>query len=453
MPTLSAISPLDGRYQAETEALLPYMSESALYRARVQVEVEYLIFLSRARKLDWVPPLDAPQQATLRQLYRNWSLASAEGVAAWDRKINHDVKAVEYWLRDRLTELGLEHWHELVHWALTSEDVNNLAYALLLQGARDRVILPNLQAIYAILRSFARDEADTAMLARTHGQPATPTTLGKEMNVFAHRLHRAMDGIAAIKLTGKLNGATGTYAAQVAAAPQIDWPTFSRGFIRMLELDPILLTTQIEPHDTIAELCDAIRRANVILLDLDMDIWRYISDGYFLQQALPHEVGSSTMPHKVNPIDFENSEGNLHLANALLELFARKLPISRLQRDLSDSTMMRSVGVALGYCLVAYSRTIKGLNKLSVNHPLLLQTVQAHPEVLAEAIQTILRREQYPEPYEVLKHLTRGQTPTLTDIHAFIAELQVNPEVRDELLALVPEQYLGIAPALARLAP
>ena len=450
---LNTLSPLDGRYQRDVAALIPYCGESALYRARVQIEVEYLVMLTRTRNLPFAPPLEPAQQNQLRQLYLTWNDDSAAAVAAWDRRVNHDVKAVEYWLRERMTALGLQRWHEAIHWALTSEDVNNLAYALLLREARDQVIIPALRVVASTLRQMALDEADTVLLARTHGQPATPTTLGKEMNVFAHRLHRAIQGLATIQLTGKLNGATGTYAAQVVAAPQVDWPAFTRAFLKLLDIEPVLLTTQIEPHDTIAELCDALRRANVILLDVAMDMWRYISDGYFSQVSVAGEVGSSTMPHKINPIDFENSEGNLHLANALLEVLSRKLPISRLQRDLSDSTMLRNLGVALGYSLLAYRRTARGLGKLAVNADAMLADVQRHPEVLAEAIQTILRRENYPEPYEALKRLTRGQTPTLATIHAFVETLDVTPAVRDELLALVPENYTGLAAKLARLKP
>jgi adenylosuccinate lyase len=273
------------------------------------------------------------------------------------------------------------------------------------------------------------------------------------MNVFAHRLGRANDGLARIAITGKLNGATGTYAAQVAALPQVDWLRFSQAFVRFLELTPTMLTTQIEPHDSLVEVCDALRRVNTILLDLDMDMWRYISDGYFVQRLAPHEVGSSTMPHKVNPINFENSEGNLQVANALLELLSRKLPISRLQRDLSDSTVLRTLGTAFGHSLVGYRRTLRGLGRVQPNAATIRAELAAHPEVLAEAIQTILRREQYPEPYEVLKRLTRGQTPTLDDIRQFIATLDVAPAVKAELAALTPAEYTGLAAKLARLQP
>lgn len=450
---LETLSPLDGRYRLDIEPLAPYFSESALYRARVQVEIEYLIFLARAPGISFVPALDPRQQAALRALYRHWTLETAAAVAAWDRRVNHDVKAVEYWLRSELAARGLERWQEAVHWGLTSEDVNNLAYALLLREGRDRVLLPALKEIEVELRGMALRYAEAPLLARTHGQPATPTTLGKELNVFVHRLRRAVDTLAGIELVGKLNGATGTYAAHYAALPEVDWITFSRAFMRSLQLGTTLLSTQIEPHDTIAELCDALRRANTILLNLDQDVWRYISDGFFTQTVVAAEVGSSTMPHKVNPIDFENSEGNLALAGALLELFSRKLPVSRLQRDLSDSTVLRNLGVAFGYSLLAYNRTLKGLRKLSADEDRLREVVAEHPEVLAEAIQTILRREAFPEPYEALKQFSRGATLTLDDIHRFVDSLDIRPEVKREIKALRPETYLGLAPALARLAP
>lgn len=289
------------------------------------------------------------------------------------------------------------------------------------------------------------------MLARTHGQPATPTTFGKEVNVFYMRLRRANQDLQSLRLTGKLNGATGSFAAQAAALPHVDWLRFSRAFVRALDLEPVLLTTQIEPHDSLAALCDALKRANTILIDLCQDFWRYISDGYLGQAARPGEVGSSTMPHKVNPIDFENAEGNLGLANALLEQFSRKLPISRLQRDLSDSTVLRNMGVGFGYSLLGYQRTLRGLDKVAVRRERLHEDLLAHPEVLAEAVQTILRREGYPEPYEVLKQLTRGQPLTLERLYEFVEELEVTEHVRAELRALQPDQYIGLATQLARL--
>lgn len=448
---LDALAPLDGRYRRDVAALAAYFSEAALFRYRVRIEVEYLIFLARTPSLTFIPTLTASQQARLRALYRQFSREDAQAVAAWDRRVNHDVKAVEYWLRERLAGLGLEAWAEAVHFALTSEDVNNLAYALLVREARDLVLLPALNELHGVLRELALVEAETPMLSRTHGQPATPTTFGKEMAVFASRLRRATADLSAVQLTGKLNGATGTFAAHAVAAPELDWLTFSRAFIRTLDLEPLLLTTQIEPHDTLATLCDTLKRLNTLLLDLCQDYWRYISDGYLVQAAQAGEVGSSTMPHKVNPIDFENGEGNLGLANALLEFFSRKLPVSRLQRDLSDSTVLRNLGVAFGYSLLAYRRIQRGLGKVAVNREYLLEVVRAHPEVLAEAVQTILRRAGYPQPYEALKELTRGRVLTLADLATFIANLDVDATVKDELSTLTPEGYVGLAAKLARL--
>jgi adenylosuccinate lyase len=448
--SLTTLAPLDGRYRPDVAALEAYFSEAALFRYRVRIEIEYLIFLTKARDVTFVPPLSPQTIAELRGLYRAFSAEDAEEIAVWDRKVNHDVKAVEYWLRERLTKLGLDDWREALHFALTSEDVNNLAYALMVREARDLVILPMLGELGAALRELALREAATPMLARTHGQPATPTTLGKEIAVFVARLRRAQAALADVKLTGKLNGATGTFAAHAAALPDMDWLTFSRAFVRMLDLEPVELTTQIEPHDSLAELCDAFKRANTLLIDLCQDIWRYIGDGYLVQAPKAGEVGSSTMPHKVNPIDFENGEGNLGLANALLEFFSRKLPISRLQRDLSDSTVLRNLGVAFGHSLFAYRRIQKGLSKLSVDHERLTEDLRAHPEVLAEAVQTILRREGYQQPYEALKGLTRGHALTLGDLRAFVDTLEVSESVKAELRGLTPEGYIGLAPKLAR---
>lgn len=451
MNRLAALSPLDGRYRGDVAALASHFSEAALFRYRARVEIEYLLFLCRARGIDFVPALDAQQQAALRGLYRQFSDDDALSISAWDRKVNHDVKAVEYWLRERLDQLGLGAWKEAVHFALTSEDVNNLSYALMVREARDGVILPALGRLLERLRELADQEADSAMLARTHGQPATPTTFGKEVNVFFQRLRRAVADLTAIRLTGKLNGASGTLAAHAVALPSVDWLKFSRAFVRSLDLEPVLLTTQIEPHDTLAALCDALKRVNAILIDLCQDFWRYISDGYLAQAPAAGEVGSSTMPHKVNPIDFENAEGNLGLANAMLEHFARKLPVSRLQRDLSDSTVLRNLGPAFGYSLLAYSRVLRGLGKVALRHEQLLADLEAHPEVLAEAVQTILRRVGYPEPYEALKGLTRGRALTLEDLRRFIDGLDVAEEVKEELRALEPAGYLGLARKLALL--
>jgi len=451
MSSLAALSPLDGRYRKDLAPLVSYFSEAALFRYRVQVEVEYLIFLARAPSVGFVPPLEPQQQAALRALYRQFSDADALAIAAWDRKVNHDVKAVEYWLREQLERLELGAWSEAVHFALTSEDVNNLAYGILVREARDLALLPALAALLERLRELADAEAATPMLARTHGQAATPTTFGKEANVFFMRLRRATDELRGQRLTGKLNGATGTFAAQAAALPSVDWIKFSKAFVRSLDLEPLLLTTQIEPHDSLAMLCDAIKRINVILLDLCQDFWRYVSDGYLAQARREGEVGSSTMPHKVNPIDFENAEGNLGLACALLEHISRKLPVSRLQRDLSDSTVLRNLGVAFGYSLLGYQRTLRGLGKVTVRHAVLQADLADHPEVLAEAVQTILRREGFPEPYEALKALTRGRELTLETLRGFVETLAVSESVKTELRALTPEGYTGLAAKLARL--
>ncbi len=447
---LTTLSPLDGRYQPDVAALEAYFSEAALFRYRARVEIEYLIFLTKARDVTFVPKLSAQAVGELRGLYRAFSPDDAAAVAEWDRKVNHDVKAVEYWLRAQMEKLGLAEWKEAVHFALTSEDVNNLAYALMLREARDLVLLPALNDLGAQLHDLALAEAATPMPARTHGQPATPTTLGKELAVFVARLRRAHTALAHVQLTGKLNGATGTLAAQAAALPKLDWLAFSRAFVRTLDLEPLLLTTQIEPHDSLAELFDALKRLNTVLIDLSQDLWRYISDGYLVQAPKPGEVGSSTMPHKVNPIDFENAEGNLGLANTLLEFFSRKLPVSRLQRDLSDSTVLRNIGVALGHSLFAYRRLGRGLGRLAPDRERMLAELQSHPEVLAEAVQTILRREGYPEPYELLKRLTRGRALTLADLRAFVETLDIADAVKDELRALAPESYTGLADKLAR---
>ncbi|GIV97107.1 MAG: adenylosuccinate lyase [Herpetosiphonaceae bacterium] len=451
MHSLLALSPLDGRYRPEVAALADYFSESALMRYRVRVEVEYLIFLGRSPRIPQWEPIPAQTAGALRNLYRVFMPEYAQAIAEWDRRVNHDVKAVEYWLREQLERFGLEDRREAVHFGLTSEDVNNLAYALMVQEARNQVLLPALADVLTILRQFQLEEAETPMLARTHGQPATPTTLGKEFAVFAGRLNRGMDRLVKAQLTGKLNGASGDYAAHTIAIPDVDWITFSKGFISFLGLEPILLTTQIEPHDTLIELLDALRRINTLLIDLCQDIWRYISDGYLVQRTVAREVGSSTMPHKVNPIDFENAEGNLLLANALLEFFGRKLPISRLQRDLSDSTVLRNLGVAFGHSLYAYRRLIKGLNKIAPDRDRMLRDLRANPQVLAEAIQTVLRAEGYPEPYEAVKAISRGREITIEDLREFVRGLPMREEAKERLLALTPEGYIGLAAKLARL--
>ncbi len=447
---LTTLSPLAGRYRPDVAALEAYFSEAALFRYRARVEIEYLIFLTKARDVTFVPRLDARAAAELRGLYRGFRLEDAEAIAAWDHKVNHDVKAVEYWLREQLDRLGLGAWQEAIHFALTSEDVNNLAYALMLREARDLVLMPALRDLGAQLHGLAQAEAATPMLARTHGQPATPTTLGKEIAVFVARLRHAHAQLAQVQLTGKLNGATGTLAAQSVALPAVDWLAFSRAFVRSLDIEPVLLTTQIEPHDSLAELCDALKRLNTVLIDLVQDVWRYIGEGYLVQAARPGEVGSSTMPHKVNPIDFENAEGNFGLANALLTHLSQKLPISRWQRDLTDSTVLRNMGVALGYATLAYASLLTGLNKLEINEEALAEDLDASWEVLAEPIQTVMRRFGVQGAYEKLKEVTRGKTVTAEALHGLITSLEIPQAEKDRLLAMTPGSYVGKAAELAR---
>ncbi|WP_248896709.1 adenylosuccinate lyase [Haloplanus halobius] len=449
---LAAVSPLDGRYAKYTEPLVPYASESALMRARVRVEVEYLLALAN---LDATPiAIDGDDRAALRDCYESFDAddarlvkrletEGAEGYAA----TNHDVKAVEYFLRTR-TDESLHPW---IHFGLTSEDVNNLAHRLLLKPAVEEVLLPALADVRDELASLAREYRDTPMLARTHGQPATPTTFGKEMAVYAARLGRAMGRTreAADDLSGKLAGASGTYAAHVAAYPDVDWETVAREFVTDLGLDHTALSTQVNPCDDIAALFDAIRGVNNALLDLDLDAWLYVSDRYLGQEAVAGETGSSTMPHKVNPIDFENSEGNLSKANSDLTFLADYVTTSRLQRDLSDSTVKRNMGAALGHCLIAYRKTEAGLEKVVPNETVMREELEATPEVIGEAVQTILRREGDTAAYERVKELTRGQRVTLDDFRALFDDLDVDESVRAELRRLTPATYTGRAATLA----
>ncbi|WP_435067128.1 adenylosuccinate lyase [Haloplanus sp. C73] len=447
---LAAVSPLDGRYARYTEPLVPYASESALMRARVRVEVEYLLALA---DLD-VTPVTVDDPDALRDCYESFDAEDArlvkrletEGAEGYSAT-NHDVKAVEYFLRTR-TDDELHPW---IHFGLTSEDVNNLAHRLLLKPAVEEVLLPALADVRDELSSLARDYRDTPMLARTHGQPATPTTFGKEMAVVAARLGRTMGRVreAADALSGKLAGASGTYAAHHAAYPDVDWPGFAREFVTGLGLDHTPLATQVNPCDDVAALFDALRGVNNVLLDLDRDAWLYVSDRYLGQRAVEGETGSSTMPHKVNPIDFENSEGNLSKANSDLTFLADYVTTSRLQRDLSDSTVKRNMGAALGHCLIAYRKTEAGLEKVVPNEQVMREELDATPEVIGEAVQTILRREGDTEAYERVKELTRGQRVTLDDFRALFDDLAVDESVREELRALTPAGYTGRASDLA----
>ncbi|KAF1685382.1 adenylosuccinate lyase [Pseudoxanthomonas taiwanensis] len=448
---LLAISPLDGRYAGKVDALRPIFSEFGLIHARVRVEVEWLLALAAEPAIAELAPFSAAAQARLRALADGFSVADAARVKEIERTTNHDVKAVEYFIKERLrddAELGPA--LEFVHFACTSEDINNLSYALMLRQARDTVLLPALDGILSSLRALAHEQAGQPMLSRTHGQTASPTTLGKEIANVVARLERQRAQIAAVQLTGKINGAVGNYNAHAIAYPELDWPAFARRFVEGLGLPFNPYTTQIEPHDNIAELGDAVRRANTILIDLARDIWGYISLGYFRQKLKEGEVGSSTMPHKVNPIDFENAEGNLGLANALFEHFSAKLPISRWQRDLTDSTVLRALGTAFGHTQVALDALARGLGKLQVNPQRLQADLDASWEVLAEAVQTVMRRHGLPNPYEQLKALTRGQGIDAEAMRAFIQSLDLPAEARQRLLELTPATYTGLAERLAR---
>jgi adenylosuccinate lyase len=449
---LTALSPLDGRYAARTRPLAEHFSEFALMRERVAVEVAWLLALAAERSFTALAPFSPATQAELRGAAAGFALADAERIKAIEATTNHDVKAVEYWLRERFSgNAEVSAAAEFIHFACTSEDINNLAHARMVKGGRDRVLLPAVDALIARLEALADEHAGLAMLARTHGQPATPTTLGKEMANVAHRLRRARSKLAAVELLGKVNGATGNFNAHVAAAPAMDWPHFARSVVEGLGIAYNPLTTQIEPHDMLAEAFDATARLNTILIDLDRDLWGYISLGYFTQRVVAGEVGSSTMPHKVNPIDFENSEGNLGLANALLRHLSEKLPISRWQRDLTDSTVLRNVGVAFGYSLLAYEACLKGLAKLEANPRRIASDLEGAWDVLAEAVQTVMRAHRIPGSYEKLKELTRGKGGITRDgLHAFIRALPLPEAERARLLELTPAGYTGLATRLAR---
>ncbi len=447
---LTALSPLDGRYAAKLDALRPLLSEFGLIRARVQVEVEWFIALGESGLDGVAPPSDAAR-SFLRGLVERFSADDAEAIKAIEKRTNHDVKAVEYWLAERFAgqpELAVA--TPFVHFACTSEDINNTSHALMLEATRRDVLLPALDGLIATLAGLARTHAATPMLSRTHGQTASPTTLGKEIANVVARLDRARVGIAAVKLLAKMNGAVGNYNAHVAAYPDVDWEAFSRRVVEErlgLVFNPY--TTQIEPHDAMAELFDAVRRANTILVDWARDAWGYISLGYFTQRPVAGEIGSSTMPHKVNPIDFENGEGNLGLANALFGHMSEKLPISRFQRDLTDSTVLRNLGVAFGHTLLAYDSLARGMAKLGVDSGAIDADLDGAWEVLAEPVQTVMRRHGIADSYEQLKALTRGKAITMDALHAFLRGLAIPAAERDRLLALTPRSYVGRAAALA----
>ncbi len=443
-----AINPLDGRYAEKTKALVPYFSEFALMKYRVLVECEYLIALSALGETA-LRKFTGAEIETLKAIYGNFGDTAYEKIKNFEATTNHDVKAVEYFIKDELKQTSLADVIEWTHFALTSEDTNNIAYALMIRDSLTQVMIPQIEKVVSELNKLAKEHSNLPMLARTHGQSASPTTFGKEIRVFTARIEKQILGLKNTKIEAKLNGATGNFNAHVAAYPKINWIEFSTNFLKSLNLEPNLFTTQIECHDSYIATFDTIRRINTILIDLNQDFWRYISDGWITQKPKAGETGSSTMPHKVNPIDFENSEGNLGLANALFEFFARKLPISRLQRDLSDSTVQRAFGTAFGHSYLAYIMLEKGLGKITVNENKIKQVLMAHPEVIAEAIQTILRREGVEMPYEALKELTRGKEVAMTDFTNFIDSLKVADNVKAELKLITPENYTGLAPKLA----
>jgi adenylosuccinate lyase len=448
MPSpLAALSPLDGRYSRGADPLRAYFSEQALIRYRTRVELEWLQALAADKAIE---ELKGFSGKALAALVKEFSDADAERIKDIEAQTNHDVKAIEYWLRAKLGSDADARVLEFVHFACTSEDINNLAYALMITESREKVMLPKLDELIDALRALARKHASRPMLSRTHGQAATPTTLGKEMANFAHRLSRARERIAAVAALGKINGAVGNYNAHMTAYPDFDWERFCRRFVERLGLEFNAYTTQIEPHDWVAELLDAYARANSILLDLDRDLWGYISLGYFRQKVKEGEVGSSTMPHKVNPIDFENSEGNIGVANALLRHLADKLPVSRWQRDLSDSTAQRNIGTALGHTLLAYSACLRGLAKLEVDPARLEADLEQNWEVLAEAVQQVMRRHGVPDAYDKLKAMSRGKRLGREALAEFVKSLPIPAQAKKRLLALTPATYTGLAAELAK---
>lgn len=451
MNTLTAVSPLDGRYSDKMNHLRPIFSEYGLMRFRTLVEVRWLQTLSKHAELPELPPLSCHAHDLLSALVDNFSEQDATRIKHIESGINHDVKAVEYFIKERIANNPeLVRIAEFIHFGCTSEDINNLAYGLMIIAARTQCILPALDDVEALLKRFAHDYADQPMLARTHGQPATPTTVGKEMANVAARLTRQIEQLNNVHILGKFNGASGNYNALAITYPDTDWQTLSRNFVNHLGLTWNSYTTQIEPHDYLAEFFHALIRINTILIDLNRDIWSYISLNYFQLKSFNNEVGSSAMPHKVNPIDFENAEGNLGLANALLEHMAAKLPISRWQRDLSDSTVLRNIGVAIGYCVLAYQSTCKGLNKISPRAEIIDKDLDHHWEILAEPIQTMMRRYGIEQPYEKLKSFTRGQKITQESLQAFIQQSELPADAKERLLALTPGTYIGYAGNLAK---
>ncbi len=449
--TLTNLSPVDGRYAGKVDSLRPILSEYGLIRFRVLVEIRWLQALSLEPAIAEVPPFSEAANARLEKLLTHFSLADAERVKEIEKTTNHDVKAVEYFLKETIADVEeLNNVSEFVHFACTSEDINNLSYALMLKQARDEVLLPAMDKLIHRLCEQANEYSTQPMLSRTHGQPATPTTLGKEFANVAVRLRRQCEFVGKVELMGKINGAVGNYNAHAVAYPEVDWPLFARNFVEALGLKFNPHTIQIEPHDYIAEFFHGLARFNTVLLDFNRDVWGYISLGYFIQKTVAGEVGSSTMPHKVNPIDFENSEGNLGLANALFAHLAEKLPISRWQRDLTDSTVLRNIGVGIAHTLISVQSSLKGLSKLELNPAMLEADLDANWEVLAEPIQTVMRRYAVEQPYEKLKELTRGRRIGPEDLRRFVTTLEIPEDAKQRLLALTPRDYIGYAESLAK---
>ena len=448
---LSALSPLDGRYASKTDALRPILSEAGFMHHRVKVEIAWLLALSEAG-LDELKPFSAESKARLQKLAAEFTEQDAARIKAIEATTNHDVKAVEYWLKEKVQgDPELVAASEFIHFACTSEDINNTSHGMMLNTARGTVLLPALDKLIARLSEIAHQHADMPMMSRTHGQPASPTTMGKEIANVVARLRRAQQAIATVEILGKMNGAVGNYNAHLSAYPRVDWQAFAREVVEQrlgLTFNPY--TIQIEPHDYIAELFDAIARANTILIDLSRDVWGYISLGFFKQKTKAGEIGSSTMPHKVNPIDFENAEGNLGMANAVLRHMAEKLPISRWQRDLTDSTVLRNIGVGFGYTLLAYDSCLRGLNKLEANPARMAEDLDQNWEVLAEPVQTVMRRYGIENPYEQLKELTRGKGISQAALREFIQGLAIPQDAKDRLLAMTPATYIGLAAQLAK---
>jgi adenylosuccinate lyase len=451
LSSLTAISPIDGRYASKTKVLRSIFSEFGLIRYRVLVEISWLQFLSAHSDIAEVPEFDADTTKLLNDIIDNFSVEDAQRVKAIERTTNHDVKAVEYFIKEKIADVAsLAAVSEFIHFACTSEDINNLSHALMLNEGRNTVILPKMDALITALTELTTEYAEIPMLSRTHGQPASPTTLGKEIANVVYRLLRQRDQVAKVSLMGKFNGAVGNYNAHLSAYPDLDWPAISEKFITQLGLDFNPYTTQIEPHDYIAELFDAIARFNTILIDYCRDTWSYISLAYFKQKTVKGEVGSSTMPHKVNPIDFENAEGNLGIANALFDHLAAKLPISRWQRDLTDSTVLRNLGVGIAQSLIAYESALKGISKLEVNQAAIEADLNKTWEVLAEPIQTVLRRYAVEQAYEKLKELTRGRGIDQESLQAFISNLPIPEEEKTRLLEMTPSSYIGNAVSQAK---